>query len=444
MYKRVIYWFRRDLRIDDNKPFYEACTQSKEVIPIFIFIPEILDKFKSYDQRLGFLIDCLNILSEKIKNKGGYLYCFHGSPEEVFLNLIKKYKPQAVFTNKAFSYTGEQIELKVSEICKKMGIEFNCYNDNFLCPVEKLPFRKVYYQFYKKWKENLNLQTYPIQARISTPKIREESLQEITRKINHQKNLYWKADFVYSRLKDFDFKNYEQTRNRLDIDGTSKLSPYIRFGLVSLRSIYKRAFEIAGKDCQFIKELAWREFWYHIKINFPQFKDLEFQEKRRGIHWQRDENLLKAFINAETGYPIIDAAIRQLKTEGWMHNRARMIVASFLTKDLFVDWREGEKFFMEFLIDYDEVVNIGNWQWNASVGPDPKPLRIFNPIIQAKKFDPEGVFIKKYLPELKKYPAFMLHDPLKFELEYYIPIVNHFEREFIVKKYFKNFNKENI
>jgi deoxyribodipyrimidine photo-lyase len=122
-----------------------------------------------------------------------------------------------------------------------------------------------------------------------------------------------------------------------------------------------------------------------------------------------------------------------------MHNRARMFVASFLTKDLFVDWREGERFFMKFLIDYDEVVNTGNWQWNASVGPDPKPLRIFNPIIQAKKFDPHGVFIKKYIPELKKYPAFMLHDPLKFKLDYCTPIVNHFERIFMVKKYFKNF-----
>ena len=439
MYKRAIYWFKRDLRVDDNKAFYEASTKSKELIPVFIIMPEILDKFKSYDQRLGFIIDCLNILSEKIKKIKGSLYCFHGTAEEVFLYLIKKYKPQAVFTNKALSYTGETIDKKVMEVCKNFEIEYHAYNDNFLCSVENLPFRKVFSPFYKKWRENLNLQTYPMPDRIITPKLQESSLEEITRNIKYQKNLYWKVNFVYSRLKNFDFKNYEKTRNRLDIDGTSKLSPYIRFGVISLRSIYKRAFENAGQDCQFIKELAWREFWYHIKINFPQFKEIEFREKRRDIPWQRDENFLKAFMNAETGYPIIDAAIRQLKTEGWMHNRARMFVASFLTKNLFVDWREGERFFMKFLIDYDEVVNTGNWQWNASVGPDPKPLRIFNPIIQAKKFDPHGVFIKKYIPELKKYPAFMLHDPLKFKLDYCTPIVNHFERIFMVKKYFKNF-----
>jgi len=438
IYKRAIYWFKRDLRIDDNQAFYEAWIKAKEIIPVFIFIPELLAKYKSYDRRLGFIIDGLNVLNKKVQERGGKLYCFYDKPEDVIFYLINKYQPQAVFTNKAFSYNGETIERKVMELCRKKGIEYNTYHDNFLCPIEKLPYKKVYSYFYKKWKENLNLQTYPTPKNIKAPLIKEPQVEQILPRIKYQANPYWQADFVFSRLKEFNFERYEQTRNRLDIDGTSKLSPYIRFGFVSLREIYKRALKTAGEDCQFIKELAWREFWYHIKINFLDFKDVEFQEKRRNIKWENREEFIEAFREAKTGYPIIDASIRQLKSEGWMHNRARMIVASFLTKDLFVDWRIGERFFMEHLIDYDEVVNTGNWQWNASVGPDPKPLRIFNPLIQAGKFDPEGIFIKKHLPELQHCPASMLHNPLKFKLPYYKPIVNHYGQVLKIKKiYFK-------
>ena len=434
MYSRVIYWFKRDLRIDNNQAFSEACLKAKEIIPVFIFVPELLAKFKSYDRRLGFIIDALTFLNKQLEARGGRLYCFYDRPEKVFIYLIDRYKPQAIFTNKAFSYSGEKSESKVMEICRKGGIEFKAYNGNFLAQIEKIPYRKVYTYFYKYWKENLNLQSSPSLEKINTPLINEPQLEAIRPKLKYEENSYWKADFFLARLKEFDFKKYERSRNRLDIDGTSKLSPYIRFGLVSLREIYRKALREAGEDCQFIKELAWREFWYHIKINFPDFKDLEFQEKRRNIKWENNEKFIEALMEARTGYPIIDASIRQLKNEGWMHNRARMIVASFLTKDLFVDWRIGEKFFMECLIDYDEVVNIGNWQWNASVGPDPKPLRIFNPVIQAEKFDPEGIFIKKYLPELKNLPSYMLHNPLKFDLPYYKPIVNHYAQVLRIKQ----------
>ncbi len=436
MYKRVIYWFKRDLRIEDNQAFYEACIKSKEIIPIFIFIPEILDRFKSYDQRLGFIIDCISFLSKKIEERGGRLFCYFDQPEKIFIYLINKYKPEAVFTNKSFSYSGEEMERKVIRLCKAKGIDYNSYNCNFLCNMENIPYRKVYSHFYKKWKINLNLKTYPAPENINTSRIIEPAIGQIIQKLKYKENPYWKPDFVFVRLKNFDFKNYEQTRNSLDIDRTSKLSPYIRFGIVSLRQLYKKAINSGGEDCSFVKELAWREFWYHIKMNFLEFKDLEFQQKRRNIKWENDKRFIDAFIEGKTGYPIIDASIRQLKEENWMHNRARMIVASFLTKDLMIDWRIGEKFFMEYLLDYDEVVNIGNWQWNASVGPDPKPLRIFNPIIQAKKFDPEARFIKKYLPELKDIPARLLQDPIKYKLPYYQPIVNHYLRVPVVKKYY--------
>lgn len=434
MYKRVIFWFKRDLRIDDNKALFEACQNSVEVIPVFIFIPTLLERFRSYDKRAGFLIESLKYLSKEIKGKGGKLYCFYDEPQKVFSNLIRKYGIQAIFTNRAFSWNGEEIEEAVKKLCLDEGVDFVSFNDNFLSEIDKIPYRKVYSNFYRYWKQNLKLIEVSSPERINTPNLNEPDIYRIASEVNNEKNIMWKPDFGVRRLQEFDFIIYEKLRDRLDIDGTSKLSPYIRFGLISLRKIYKVASEAAGQDCQFIKELAWREFWYHIKLNFPQFKNLEFQEKRRKIIWQNDEKLYKALIEAKTGYPLIDAAVTQLKMENWMHNRARMIVASFLTKDLMIDWRWGERFFMEYLIDYDEVVNTGNWQWNASVGPDPKPLRIFNPIIQAKKFDPNGKFIKKYLPSLEKIPSFMLHDPLTYRLPYHRPVVNHFERLISIRK----------
>ncbi|MCX7724373.1 MAG: DNA photolyase family protein [Thermodesulfovibrio sp.] len=434
MYKRVVYWFRRDLRIDDNKAFYEACKNSSEVVPVFIFIPSLLEKFRSYDKKAGFIINCLRYLSKEIEKKGGRLYCFHDEPERVFLNLIKKYKVQAIYTNKSFSYSGKEIEEKVKKLCVDMGVDFVLFNDNFLSKIEDIPYKKIFSIFYRYWKMNLDLKSVSSPQAIKTPLLEETDIESISSKLKYEENNIWTISHLFQRLKNFDFIRYETQRNRLDIDGTSKLSPYIRFGLISLRKLYDLASKTAGLDCQFIKELAWREFWYHIKINFPDFKDLEFQERRRNIRWENNENFYKAFIDAKTGYPIVDAAIVQLKEENWMHNRARMIVASFLTKDLMIDWRWGEKFFMEYLIDYDEVVNIGNWQWNASVGPDPKPLRIFNPIIQAKKFDPDSIFIKKYLPQLKDLPSYKLHNPLSYKLPYYKPIVDHFERVFYVRK----------
>ncbi|MGB9609001.1 MAG: FAD-binding domain-containing protein, partial [Minisyncoccia bacterium] len=244
--------------------------------------------------------------------------------------------------------------------------------------------------------------------------------------------------FGFKRLKTFDFINYNQTKNFPGIDGSSKLSPYIRFGIISIRKIFNQVKDLSEN---YIRELAWREFWYHIKFYFNEFYNLEFQEKRRNLIWENNKDFIEKFFNAQTGYPIVDAGIIQLKTENWVHNRVRMILANFLTKDLLVDWRIGEKFFKDYLLDYDEVVNVGNWQWSASVGPDPKPFRIFNPMIQSQKFDLECIYIKKYIPELKKEENYKIHNPLKYKLNYYSPIINHFSA---IKKAKNIFLKKNI
>lgn len=442
MYRRVIYWFKRDLRIEDNRALFHALSKSREIIPVFVFIPSLIEKFNARDSRLGFIIECLRNLAREIASKKGKLYTFYDEPVRIFDYLITKYKPAAIFTARGFSYDGEATEKKVRELCTERGIDFISVKDNFLSDFERIPYRKVFSNFYRLWKENLDLTISPAISYMNVPVLDEPHIDEIISKLSYEVNNYWKPSQCLERLNRFDFGHYGETRDRLDLDGTSKLSPFIRFGTISIRQIYQKALSMAGEDNQFIKELAWREFWYHIKINFPHMNTLEFQEKRRALTWENNDYLIRAFKEAKTGYPVIDASIRQLIEEKWMHNRARMIVASFFTKDLLSDWRIGERFFMEHLLDYDDVVNIGNWQWNASVGPDPRPLRIFNPIIQAKKFDPQARFIKKYIPELRDIPAFMLQDPLRYKIPYHRPVVDHFERLRLVRKVylFNNFN----
>jgi len=435
-YKRAIFWFKRDLRVEDNEALYQACILAEEVVPVFIFIPSLIDRFGRRRDRLGFIASALRRLAAEISSLGGKLYTFVGEAEEVFPEIIKTSQAQAVFTNKAFSFLGEEIERKVLSCCKSFAVNFHSYLGNFLCDVTKIPFKKVYSHFFKEWINNLKLDCSPKIEKIKTPDLPFPLLDHTLSGLSFEENKQFPIEFGFERLKEFDFNAYERLRNRLDLDGTSKLSPYIRFGIISLRKIFKEAEAKAGKTCQFIKELAWREFWYHIRYYFPEIKDLEFQEFKRGLPWSNEESYIRAFVEGRTGYPIVDAGIRQLLLEGYMHNRARMIVGSFLTKDLFVDWRIGEAFFREHLLDYDEVVNVGNWQWVASVGADPKPFRMFNPILQSKKFDPEAKYIKRYLPELKALPPHIIHDPLRHKLPYYQPIVNHFERARMIRKYF--------
>ncbi|GIW67685.1 MAG: deoxyribodipyrimidine photo-lyase [Candidatus Parcubacteria bacterium] len=422
---RSIVLFKRDLRTEDNRVLYEAFKNSKELIPIFIFNKSILKEFNSYNQKLGLIIDGVKKLSEKIN-----LYVFYGEDDEFLEFLFLKYKPDALYTAESFSWQGEKRDKRIEKVCLKYRVTFNKIFDNFLADFRLIPYTKVFTPFYKKWLNFIDNQEVNVNLDELNKKILNLNLDKIddllikNKEIDYQNN-FWNYEFGIKRLKEFNFKDYDKNRNFPSLDGTSKLSPYIRFGLISVRKIYNLTSKL---NQSYVQELAWREFWYHIKHNFNYFNNLEFQEKRRNINWNNDSKLLDKFLNAQTGYPIIDAGIRQLKTENWMHNRVRMIVANFLTKDLLIDWRIGEKFFKDYLIDYDEIVNVGNWQWCASVGPDPRPLRIFNPMIQSEKFDPEAKYIKTYIPELKNLDPKLIHNPLKNKLPYHKPIVNHYEQ----------------
>ncbi|MEK7431734.1 MAG: deoxyribodipyrimidine photo-lyase [Cyanobacteriota bacterium] len=427
--KKSIFWFRRDLRIDDNIGLFNCVKNSSEVILLFIFDDDILAKSPKNDQRLGFLIKLLEKLDTDLKKIGSYLLILKGNRDDIIKKIAEENNVSSIYTNKAYSLSTIKSDNKIKAFFNDKSINFFEYEDSILVPIDKVPVRKVFTPFYKLWQKELKEHVFEKITKINSPKIEMIPFEKIKTEISFSDSKYWDVNFIEKRLDMFDFEHYSETRNLPYIDGTSKISPYIRFGAVSIRKIYEKT-KISPV---FSSEIAWREFWYHIMHHFPETYNLEFQEKRRNIKWINNENHLEAWKEGKTGYPLIDAGMIQLKEEGWMHNRVRMVVASFLTKDLIIDWREGEKHFAKYLIDYDENVNIGNWQWGASVGADPKPLRIFSPFIQSEKFDPECVYIKKYIPELKNELPKNIHNPIKNVLKYHKPIVDHSEMIKITK-----------
>lgn len=414
---RAVYLFKRDLRLKGNRGLALASKTHKEIVPVFIFDKDILNSLKVDPKRLGYLVKAIALLSSQIK-----LYCLQGKTEEALREVFRVAKPTHLYTTVSYSWSGKERNKLIAKVCKDYGVKYVEVFENFLALPDKIPQKKVYTAFYKEWIQRVELSEVELE-KFEVPDLPLPKLEDLSLEYSDPYPFY--PEDCEKRLKNFNSEDYDSLRNYPAVDGSSKLSPCIRFGVLSLRKIFKTA---QKRSEQFIKELAWREFWYHIALNFPQAKDLEFQEKRRGIRWENKEEHIKAFLEGKTGYPIVDAGIRQLKEEKWLHNRMRMIVGSFLTKVLLVDWRIGERFFMEHLLDYDEVVNVGNWQWVASVGADPKPFRLFNPILQAQRYDPECLYIKKYLPELSQVPCHMLYDPLKYSLKYIKPIVDYYER----------------
>jgi len=423
----TVFWFKRDLRTEDNTGLYHAIIESREVLPVYVLDDDILSSYPSNSKRLGFFFDALRKLDKELRELGSYLFVERGRAEEVIPRIVRTYNADAVYCNRAYGFSGISRDLKIEHFSKSSDITFKKFDDTFLVPPEQIEQRKVFTPFYRLWKNKEKGTELPTPEKINSPDIIINSFETMIQNISHSENTLWTIDFPDQRLWGFNFKEYNERRDFPFIDGTSRLSPYLRFGTVSVRKVYNAAMATTPEEGQFVAELAWREFWYHIMHYFPETKDIEFQEKRRGIKWINNVSWYNSWRDGRTGYPIVDAAMIQLKKEGWMHGRARMIVASFLTKDLLTDWRWGDRHFREHLVDYDETVDIGNWQWSASCGADPKPLRIFNPILQSQKFDPECKYIKTYIPELKNIEPEKIHNPLTYKLPYHEPIVNHYE-----------------
>ena len=427
MYSRSLFIFRQDLRLQDNTGLIEAIHSSKEVFPIFIRDDRAVSDFWSDDPRFGFIREALESIDQELQKHGWRLSAYSGKPENVIGELIEKYSIDAVFCNRSYSPKWKERDDAILNVCDQLDVDFHTFQDFLLVEPQECEQRKVFTPYSMLWKkfllahpERLCIQEFDGKKIGWFVPSERSDIRDIITVDNHK---YWTMELGYERM-NRDFPLYDELRNIPSVDGSTRLSPYIRFGVFSIREIYKKV----QNNPTLLSEIIWREFWYQIAYYFPFTYDLEFQERRRSIVWDTDTTsyLWQQFQAGKTGYPLVDAAIRQLIETNWMHNRLRMVVASFLTKNLWIDWRIWEKWFKKYLIDYDEAVNYGNWQWSASVGADPKPVRIFNPLLQSEKFDPEARFIKRYIPELADIDPRKIHE-LDLQGIYYNPIVNQKE-----------------
>ncbi len=456
--KPVIHWFRRDLRMRDNLALHAACEGDALVIPLFILDLDLLDSQRVGAPRVKFLLNALHSLDKSLRSHGTRLLIRKGKPLDVLRNLIEEVDAGALYCNADYSPYARKRD---SEIEAALEVPVHVYDDAILLPPGSVlkddgdPY-VVYTPFWKKWKEQPKPEEsvrhfrsewfYDLSqlAYVDVPSLDDLGFTD--------SELHAEAseEAALSLLKSFtddDIKRYDETRNYLPIHpfgskrpvGTSYLSPYLRLGLISPRQAYWAAREVysstiskAHKESieKWVSEIAWREFYMHILHFFPHVLEKDFVDTYQALEWRDDDEDLQAWKNGMTGYPIVDAPMRQLKAIGWMPNRARMIVASFLTKDLLIHWKPGDVHFMQHLIDGDPASNNGGWQWAAGTGTDAQPyFRIFNPVSQSKKFaTPE--YLRHWIPELKNVPDQHIHEPWEMDeppADYPAPIVDHAE-----------------
>ena len=399
-----IFWFRRDLRLNDNVGLFHALNSGEEVLPIFIFDETILSQLPKNDARVTFIHQQLEKIQNQLQAIGKSLAVFHGNPFEVFIKLFDENQIKVIYTNHDYEPYARKRDLELYHLFKDKNIEFKTSKDQVV--FEKSEVVKddgtpyvVYTPYSNKWKNNFS----------KTKLIYYKSEGLLNKITNHSCSFLSLADidFETSKIKvtpytisDSLIDNYEATRNFPAMNKTSYLGIYLRFGAVSIRKMIAKAIE--SKNETFLKELIWREFFMQILWHFPQTTNSSFRPKYDGIVWDNNEELFNKWCDGNTGYPFVDAGMRELNSTGHMHNRVRMIVASFLCKHLLIDWRWGETYFAIKLLDYEQASNVGNWQWAAGGGVDAAPyFRIFNPTEQIKKFDKDLVYIKKWIPELE-------------------------------------------
>jgi deoxyribodipyrimidine photo-lyase len=465
-----IVWFRRNLRLEDNLPLNEAIKENRQILPIFIFDTNILSRFTNpYDRRVNFIAQALFAMNLKLQRFGGKITILYGDPTIVLPKLVAELKVQGnnienVYADQDFEPVNIQRDSKVAE---NLGCKLNLICDHLLLKPgtiltgQKTPF-KVFTPFSKAFKNKLvddkvkqanyeldQVKFYQLDAGL-VPGIalqNASSAENILEGIGYKyrEDDIWKVQEANSILNSF-IKNklatYETDRNFMPESGTSGLSPFVRFGLISIRECFINTYDKANSQ-MWINELLWREFYANILFHFPHTVNTEFiSHYVNKIPWRQDPWMLEALENSATGFPIIDSAMRQLTQDGWMHNRSRMIVASFVTKNLLLDWRLGEELFAKYLMDYDLASNVGGWQWSSSCGTDAQPyFRIFNPIMQSQKFDAEGKYIKKYLPALAKVDKKHIHEGeqiRKFypEINYPRPIIDYHSSRILALKTF--------
>lgn len=425
----TLFIFRRDLRIADNTGLIDA---SGPVIPAFIFDPrQSRDNDYFSPNAFRFMLESLKDLEEQIKSKGGRLYIFHGEPTSIIDRLSKHLKLDSVIVNRDYTPFSRKRDKEIEEHCSKTGIAFSSYADSLLIePEQGLKADNTPYTVYTPFMKNARKFSIPSPAKHSGIEF-YTGLEHTNRwpetRPNPDAPLKGGRKEGLKIIRNMDLnKSYPQERD-IPSKTTTRLSAHNKFGTVSVREAYHSIKDNLGINHVLINQLFWRDFYTHIAYHFPYVFKGSFRKQYDTIKWKNDEKQFDAWCKGLTGFPIVDAGMRELVKTGYMHNRLRMIVASFLVKDLHIDWRWGEKFFAKHLIDYDPSVNNGNWQWSASTGCDAQPyFRIFNPWLQQKKFDNDCRYIKTHLPELTNQAPQDIHNvwdrPIK---GYPRPIVDH-------------------
>ena len=414
---QIIFWFRRDLRLTDNAGLYHALQSGKKVLPIFIFDPEILDSLPEDDSRVTFIHETLQQLRQELQtNYKSSLALFHDKPEKVFKELISQYDITSVYTNHDYEPYAIKRDKEIATLLDTKKITFHTYKDQVIFEKDEVvkdngePY-VVYTPLMKKWKEHFKknkLESYPSEKHLEhlykNSLLPNLSLSDIgfTKSTIKVKPYEVSSSMIndYPDVRDFPAKS-----------GTSNLSPHLRFGTVSTRQMVAKA--ITERKETFWNELIWREFFMHILWHYPHTITKSFKPAYDNIKWRNNKEEFELWKAGKTGYPMVDAGMRELNATGYMHNRVRMVVGSFLCKHLLIDWRWGEAYFAEKLLDYEMSSNVGNWQWVAGSGVDAAPyFRIFNPASQVEKFDKSLQYIRKWIPEFDS-------------LEYPNPIVDH-------------------
>ena len=433
MEKFTLFWFRRDLRIEDNHGFYRALQGENKVIPIFIFDSNILDKLPKKDARVEFILSALSKIDIAMKSNQCSLGIYHGTPEVIFKKIFEKWPINKVVCNKDYEPYASKRDQEIQILLNKNGIVFEQYKDQVIFEKNEVtkddgnPY-KVYTPYSRKWLSRL--EDHPIENFPSENLLEKCYNLSILPKCSlsdlgfSKSNLPHPEPVFNNRVID----DYEATRNFPSIDKTSRLGTSLRFGTLSIRRAVQKS--VSRKNHTFLKELIWREFFMQILWHFPHTKTDSFKPQYDRIEWRNNEEDFNKWCIGETGYPLVDAGMRELNQTGFMHNRVRMLVGSFLCKHLLIDWRWGEAYFAEKLFDYEMSSNVGNWQWVAGCGVDAAPyFRIFNPSEQIKKFDKELNYIKRWVPNFQ-------------ELDYPEPMVDHkMARERCLTTYKKALNK---
>lgn len=452
-YHRSIFIFRRDLRIDDNTALIAALNQSNQVIPIFIFDTRQISNKNYYksDNALQFMVESLDDLNKQLKKKNAKLYFFKGTAENIVAKITTHITIDALFINKDYTPFSAKRDHAISILCKKNKIDFIACNDVLLNDPETIhtksgtPFA-VFTPFFKKSRTIAVAKPKKCTYRnFYTQSIKGSNSKYLNDYHTYHNASIWvtggtqQAQKLIKKIKNL--KNYRKTRDLPTIE-TSNLSAHNKFGTISIRQLYHAIASILGKSSELITQLYWRDFFYHVAYHSPFVFGHTYHKKYDKLWWSKSKKDFERWCTGTTGFPIVDAGMRQLNETGYMHNRVRMIVASFLTKDLHINWLWGEKYFAQKLVDYDPCVNNGSWQWAASTGCDAQPyFRIFNPWLQQKKFDPECIYIKKWIPELKNINSKIIHrwhrEDSPVIKNYPQPIVDHKKESMRAKQLYK-------